>query len=132
MAVIQELLAMLNSYSWTLLCSPLCLRGVLPVRVPYMGQIEIVFGFDTKLHLIVRLQFKLFWQLWIPIHGHYPQSTLFWRVTTCLGTIYGSNRTSVLGMTLNYIWSWGSNSRTFVNVEYITSRSTKTQWVIIY
>ena len=60
-----------------------------------------------------------------------PRPTLTQSGNTCLGPIYGSNRTSVQSMMLNNIWLWGSSPGSLVNMEYlfiaITPMSTLTQ-----
>ena len=47
-----------------------------------------------------------------------PRSTLTQSGSTCKGLIYGSNKTSVLGMTLDSIWWWGSGPEALGNVDY--------------
>ena len=50
---------------------------------------------------------KLVVPVWVPFTG-----------STCLGPIFESNRTSMVSMTQNCIWWWGSSSGTLENMAY--------------
>ena len=73
--------------------------------------------YDTKEHLMVRLQSWSFGDCGVPFHGHLSEDIFDSDCRTSLSSIYRSNRTNVLAMTLNFIWWWGSCPGALENVD---------------